>query len=187
MAADLVARGTLTREAADEMLAADGAQIEQPKSEGELSPEAAEIDAVFPPARPEEYQMPYLGETFGPAQQKLDADSRAWLAEARFPAGIGSALLTEVDRTATAWAKMDATARMMHTQTETSTLQKLWGVDGYAAKVSAARQLIREMEAKRPGLVRILEESGAGNSAQVIAQVALHAERLLARRPKPKV
>lgn len=184
MAADLVARGTLTRDAADALLFTDGAQIEQPKPEGELSPEAADIDALFPPAKPSEYQMPNMGETFGPAQQKLDADSRAWLAEARFPAGIGSALLAEVDKTATAWNKMDATARTLHVQKETSVLQKLWGNDGYAAKVNAARQLIKELERKRPGIVEILERSGAGNSAQVIAQVALHAERLLARRPK---
>lgn len=186
MADDLVTRGALTRETADAMLTTDGAQIEQPKSEGELSPEAADIDSMFPPAKPEEYQMPNMGEIFGPAQQKLDGDARGWLTEARFPAGIGSSLLSEVNRTATAWNKMDATARTMYAQQEVTALQKLWG-DGYAAKVNAARQLIREMEAKRPGLARILEESGAGNSAQVIAQVALHAERLLARRPKPKV
>lgn len=185
MADDLVARGTMTREQADAMLVADGVQIEQPKPEGELSPEAAEIDALFPPAKPSEYQMPDMGPEYGPAQQKLDTEARGWLADARFPAGIGSSLLAEVDRTAKAWAKMDDTARRMYAQQEISTLRKLWG-DSYEPRVKAAQQLVRELEAKRPGLARILEESGAGNSAAVIVQVALHAERLLARRPKPK-
>lgn len=185
LADDLVARGSLTREDAEAMLVVDGVPLDKPKSEGELSPEAAEIDAMFPPAKPEEYQMPSMGDEYGPTQHKLDTDARGWLAEARFPAGLGSALLSEIDRVSVAHSKMSDGERQIWAQKEVAVLQNMWG-DSYGPRVKAAQQIIKELELKRPGLVEILEVSGAGNSAFVIAQVALHAERLLARRPKPK-
>jgi len=56
----------------------------------------------------------------------------------------------------------------------------MWGTN-YEANVKAAQQLVREMDTKRPGLLQLLEETGAGNSAYVVAQISLHAQRLASR------
>jgi hypothetical protein len=49
-------------------------------------------------------------------------------------------------------------------------------------KLALAQQLIRELEAKSPGVANFLEATGAGNAATIVVQVAEHASRLAARR-----
>lgn len=48
--------------------------------------------------------------------------------------------------------------------------------------MNLARQLVRELDAKSPGVLDMLTETGGAFSAAVIAHVALHAERLAATR-----
>jgi hypothetical protein len=44
--------------------------------------------------------------------------------------------------------------------------------------MALAVRLVDEIEKKAPGLKAVLEKTGAGDNAAVIAHIALHAERL---------
>ena len=184
-----VAAGRLTREKADAMLRADGVEPPARKAEEALfvPPDEAETTAeVFPAARPEDYRMPRLtqgSEELTQEHIEFDRQARTWLAAAQFPREIGSAVADEVARVdARMQAASDFEFSAFQAQ-ETAQLRRMWGKD-YDRKMGLARQLVAEIEAQSPGLVHVLNETGAGSSATVIANFALQAERLQARRRK---
>jgi len=184
LAAWAVEDGQLTREQANAMLAADGGEplIDAPP----IGSVAAEIDAAFPPAKPMEFEIPSFAPDDAPLTPEMiefDGRARGWLSTAGFTAGIGSAIAKEIAQVADAWEKMNPTERELWDRGEQAKLDGMWG-DQKPAKMELARQLIRELEAKSPGVVELLETTGAGNSAMVAAQLALHAERLAAKRAK---
>src|SRR5574340_860451 len=180
----LVSCGRMTREEADKALAAEGVELVKPE-EG-LSPDAAEIDKAFPPARPQDYEFPQYngpGEGLTAEQAKFDATARGWLADAKFTREIGSSLAIEIDREARAHQSMSDIDRLLYGKQQQILLERLWGT-GTADKISMARQLVRELDARRPGLIALLEATGAGNNARLIAALANQAERLALRRAK---
>jgi hypothetical protein len=59
-------------------------------------------------------------------------------------------------------------------------LKKMWGSE-YKQKLAFANKLVKELDQKRPGLIKLLDQTGAGDSAAVVAQFALQAERLYFR------
>ncbi len=185
MASDLVNRGRLTREQADAMLAEDGVpQAAQPETG--LTPEAAEIDAAFPPARPQDFEFPTYngpGEGLTPEQSKFDALARGWLSDARFTREIGSSLAKEIEREARAQASMSPIDRTLYGKSQRITLERLWGAET-DNKIRMAKQLVRKLDARRPGLLAMLEKTGVGNNARLVATLANQAERLAARRVK---
>jgi hypothetical protein len=64
-----------------------------------------------------------------------------------------------------------------------SELRQLWGAEVADKRMELARRLVREIDAKRPGLIDFLEDHPAiANSPRVVMQLALHAERIYARR-----
>jgi hypothetical protein len=171
------------RAAVDEALAAAG--LDPLPKEENLSPEAAAIDQLFPPAKkPEEYVMPVLAEgEYGTEVQAFDQQARGWLAEARFPRELGSSIAKAAQGEALKLETMDGTGRELWAREQRVMLQRLWG-NKFEAKQAVARQLVQELEAKSPGLVRFLEETGLTNSATLAAQLALQGERLAARRAR---
>jgi hypothetical protein len=46
------------------------------------------------------------------------------------------------------------------------------------ARLAMARQFIRELESRSPGVVELLERTGLGNNSRVIARIVCHCERL---------
>jgi hypothetical protein len=149
--------------------------------------EAAASDAAFAPGKPEEFKLPSLagpGEEHSPDEMVAHAETaRGWLAAAELPASIGSALAEEVAQINTMYSGLDDGGVQLHAAGERAKLDRLWGDDA-PRKIALARQLVRELETKKPGIVDLLSRTGAGNSSVVIAQLALHAERLLARGPR---
>ncbi|MCA3247875.1 MAG: hypothetical protein ING19_01460 [Azospirillum sp.] len=145
---------------------------------------AAEIDKFFPPARPEQYEMPAFaepGEEYGAAHVEADKLARGWLSEARFPREIGSHIAKEAARVAGLVKSMTPETRELWAQGQKESVEKMLG-PAAPKKLALAQQLIRELEAKNPGVVNFLEATGAGNSAAIVVQVAEHAARLAARR-----
>jgi predicted nucleic acid-binding protein len=178
----LVEDGHATQEQVDAMLNADGID---PIVEDNRTEEAKAIDAAFPPAKPEDYRMPRFATDADSVQDimRVEEASRAWLAEARFTREIGSFVAGEVARTAERFQRMDDTERQLWTQEQRVAVERLLGPD-HERRLALGRQLIQEIEAKRPGLVRLLEDSGAGNNPSVVLNVVLQAERLAARLSK---
>jgi hypothetical protein len=171
--------GRLTREQADAMLGADGVKPRQAQAVG---PTAAEIDAAFTPAEPHQYQLPPLAgdDVSNAALLAYNKTAREWLHTARFDRERGSSLANEIARTAEATKRMADSDREIHRRTELSKLERLWG-DQTQSKIKLARQLVRELEEKTPGLVDLLAESGAGNNSLVIKMLAEQAELLAGR------
>lgn len=181
MAAELVKGGKLSQQEADAALKVDG--VEPAQQAAPLSPEAQEMDHAFPPAKPTEYDFTalYNGDDVSKETLAFDQQARGWLSEARFTKEIGSSLAREVDRVTVKHASMSEAEREIYKRTEFNKLERVWGSDT-PKKIGAARRLVLELEAKSPGIVDVLERTGAGNSAIVIAQIAMQAERLLARK-----
>jgi hypothetical protein len=181
-----VERGRLTQAEADAMLQGDNAAPGATPAAG-LSPEAAEIDAAFPPAAPHQYQFPSYsggpGVGLTPEETEFDTMARGWLAEARFPANLGSSLAKEVDAEARRHSTMSKIERTLYGKSQRLLLEKLWG-DQFQTKLDAAEIFLQTIEAKRPGLADVLVRTGAANSARVIAALFFQAERQAARQSK---
>lgn len=180
----MVADGKISLEDVNKSLTEAGYKpIEDPSAKKSLSQEKIEFDQMFPRAKPEEFTMPKLigpDDRYTPEIQKFDQTARAWLSESRLPKEIGNAVARSIGETAVQFLKMNEGEREIFARTERAKLDRLWGADA-ARKIDLAKQLVHELEAKRPGVFWLLETSGAGNSSFVIAQLAVHAERLLAR------
>lgn len=169
-----VSAGRLTREQADELLKADTVTTEKP------APATVAVEG-FPAAQMHEYAMPDLvGDgDYTPEVAAFDRQARAWLATAGLPKEIGSAIAAEVAKVSTELRDANEVGRELYRRTEMAKLQRLWPDENtYTRRVALARKLVAEVEAQAPGMVAMLEHTGAGNSAAVIAHLALHAERL---------
>lgn len=170
-----VAAGRLSREQADQMLKADTVTAEKP------APATVAVEG-FPAAQMHEYEMPDLIGDDGEYTPQVDAfnrQARTWLATAGLPKDIGSAVAAEVTKVSAELRDANEAGRELHRRTETAKLQRLWPDESaYTRRVALAVQLVNEIEGKAPGLKALLDATGAGNSAVVIAHLALHAERL---------
>jgi hypothetical protein len=163
------------------------APVDAPASGGADRPAdeiAREIDQHFPPARPEQFDMPVIadeGEDYGPRQFEADKLARSWLADARLPREIGSHIAQEAARTAALLKTMTPETRELWARGQREMIDRTLGAAA-PRKLALAHQLIQELEGKSPGVVAFLETSGAGNAASIVVQVAEHATRLAARR-----
>jgi len=158
------------------------------EAERQADEQAADAIAFAAPKTPGEYQLPY-GNTFHDRDltaqdMQTDATVRGWLHDAELPASIGSALAEEADLALRNAPSMttdgEAELAMRGCQSE---LRQLWGAEVADKRMELARRLVREIDAKRPGLIGFLEDHPAiANSPRVVMQLALHAERIYARR-----
>ncbi|MFZ5791865.1 MAG: hypothetical protein ACOY3L_14330 [Pseudomonadota bacterium] len=160
--------GRLTREQADAMLKADGVQsAEQPAAGDGLLPPVSEQELA---QRASQYQMPQIADDsggYGKQAQEFDTTARTWLAAAGFDPDIGSSLAKRIGEVSDAWLKMDDNARELSRRSSEAMLQRTWGAD-CARNLALAQQFVRDLEAKRPGIIEFLEASGAGNDPTTI-------------------
>jgi hypothetical protein len=161
-----VADGTLTREQADEAL-----------RNGDSAPEAAEPDVVLPAA----YDLPPIvdeaGEFSAEGLQQVDG----WLRTAQFEAGSGAAIAHEVAKCNARFATMSDVDKELDARAGRERLGKLWGA-ATEQNLQLVGQLLRELEQKSPGLVELLERTGAGNSPLLLVQLHHRAQALARRR-----
>lgn len=105
------------------------------------------------------------------ADTQADAAIRGWLADAELPKGNGNFIAAEARKLVPQLQAMTDSQRDLFQQQERVKLERIWG-DGYNTNMNAARQLVQEIEAKRPGIVNFLERSGLGDSSVVIGLLA---------------
>jgi hypothetical protein len=186
LADHLVEHGGMTREDADRALR-EGHGVEPgtvaPVDPDEEPGEVAMAEALEHGARPEEYRLPRLmepGAQLTPEVVAFDKQAREWLAEAGLPREIGTFVATEVAKVAEATKDATEAQCTAYRMEQEGQLRRMWGSD-FDRKVALARQLVAQVEAKRPGIVEYLEATRAGDCAAVVAQLALAAERLTAR------
>jgi polyhydroxyalkanoate synthesis regulator phasin len=182
LAQDLVKAGKITLEQANKLLQAEGASpLQDPTA---IDPEQAAFNKAFPPPNPADYQFPKMEDAEGDLSetaQELDTHTRAWMAHGRFPKEIGTALATDANDFAGKWAALDDATRETTKNIERGKLEKIWGSKA-EEKIQQAKQFVAELDAKHPGLIKVLSVSGAGNCAAVVVHFAQQAERLAAMR-----
>lgn len=133
-----------------------------------------------PPARMHEYKISYgPGEIDDPAVLAGDTKVREYLAAGGLPKGAGDAIVSEAQKVSTTWAAMEPPARELWMREQNFKLKSMWG-EKYEANITAARDVVTAIEKKSSGLVSMLRNSGAANSAFVIVQLYQHAVRLKA-------
>lgn len=180
MAMHLLSTGAITREQADRALAADGAPPLSPNQDSRTEAQI-EIDTGFPPPQsPTEYRLPPIGNPSGEftdAQMQTANAFQGWLHKARFPAEIGSTLAEDIAKATEIFSAMNETSRELWAREQTAVLERLWGPKT-SENISLAYQLVSELEAVQPGIIACLENTGAGNSANVILAIFQQAERL---------
>jgi len=170
--------GRLTLEQVNAMLAADGVEpINSPSS----------FDKAFPKLDLNQYQVgSLLGEgqdfnSMSPTEiqevAQLGTLAQSWVAEARFPKESGSFVIQECVRTANHLEKMSDPQKQLWMQQQQKSLQDMYKGQ-FKENLALARKLVSELETKKPGLTRFLEESGVGNSAMVVNQFVIQARRL---------
>jgi hypothetical protein len=144
------------------------------------SPEERQFDRDFPVAKSHEIQWPHTEEATTPAYNAVRTEVNSRFIDAGMTADTASYIIKEADafgyRSET-WTPEEHT---LYARSEMAKLECVFG-DQTAAKIETARKLIQTLEAKRPGLVELLERTGLGNNAAVILQIVNHAERLKAR------
>jgi hypothetical protein len=135
------------------------------------------LEQELQPGKLSDYRMPFMPDAT--AEQALAAQktSAEWSMEGRLSPEKHAFITEEIARLTPRYQSMDAGARDLFAKTERAKVDKVFGKDS-ATMVSRARQLVREVEARKPGLVRLLEESGGGNSASVIVALAQQATML---------
>lgn len=178
IAQDLINRG-VSPERVAEAMRADGFDM-QAKTVDQRNDKQREVDSAFGGARPEEYDLPPMQKS----TDRLDMDihngqlaMRNWLSEMKLPKGIGSFVATEVIKIGDHYRSMNSADREIYSRNERVRVEKIFGKET-EHNIELARQLVDEVETKRPGFRRFLEDTGAGDSAAVIVQLAEHAKRL---------
>ena len=136
------------------------------------------VEPALPAAQAHEFDLPPMrddGQPYGEADTAADTAIRSWMVAADLPKGVGSFIASEAKTLAPQIMAMDAPARELFKQQERTKLEALWKGDAFDKNLTAARQLVREIEAKQPGIVDFLERSGLGDSSLVIGLLASHA------------
>ncbi len=163
--------GRITKEQANEMLAADGiAPLSDP----------SHFDKEFPPVDPGKYRIPIAEGEITKDTIEFVKSAQGWLSEGRFDAGIGTFMAEEADRISDQLEKLSPQDKILWEKSQINTLHNIYKGD-FTRNIELARQLVSEIEARRPGLVKYLEDTGAGNSMMVVHQFVQQALRLDAR------
>ncbi len=180
LADDAVRAGKLTRTEADAALAAD-------TTASSAAPSAVDAHLVgmdYHPAAPNEFELPPMigaDEKWTPDAQKASDTARGWLSTAKLDRAMGSALAANAEQTFQHLKGMDETGRQLWAAGQRAQLDRM----GFTPeRIALARSLVREIEAKSPGLEAFLVRTNVGNDARVVAQLVLHAERLNSRAKK---
>jgi hypothetical protein len=140
------------------------ATIAAEQSDCEVPSVGVDSGALETPADPIGYQIEYR-EPDGwplelrPEQQSLDAAVREWTFDAGLPGGL-----------VTAHADTLQTGGVETPEARQTALQHAWGGE-YSTRLATMRELAQSFEAKRPGLVRFLDETHLGDSSQMIIKL----------------
>jgi hypothetical protein len=134
------------------------------------------VEQALPSAQAHEFDLGDLrgdGLPYTEADKAADSAIRGWLADADLPKGTGTFIASEARKLVPQLQAMTDAQRDLFQQQERVKLERIWG-DGYNTNLTAARSLVQEIEAKRPGIVDFLERSGLGDSSVVIGLLASH-------------
>jgi hypothetical protein len=152
------------------------------------SPEEKQFDNAFPAAKPEEFLI--RAGDFGPEptttaeRAQFDANARTartWLSGAGFPRETGNSLVSAIAKVSQQTQHMTADQLETYGYGEFEKLQKVHG-PALDEKLQAVDRMVQVIEAKQPGLVRLLKSKGIMDNAMVANLLIAHAQIYHARR-----
>jgi hypothetical protein len=149
-------------------------------AEDTRTPEERQFDKDFPAAKSHEIQWPHTEEATTPAYNAVRNEVNGRFIDAGMTADTASYIIKEADAFGYRSERWSAEEFTLYARSEMAKLECLFGTQT-AAKIETARKLIQTIEAKRPGLVDLLERTGLGSNSGVILQSVNHAERLAYR------
>lgn len=175
-----VAAGRLTSEQAEKAFNELSTPVEN-RTDGR-SPVAKELDeaGLAPAAKPEDYVI-HWGQEQTPELKQSDTASRTWLHGAGFPRELGNSLANRISKVIQRNA--GKTPDQLAAEADVNII-RLQGVHGgtLPEKFAAANKMIHELEAKQPGLKRLLTSHGVGDDPITVNLLLAQAERYWARK-----
>ena len=182
-----VARGKVTPEAAAKILDELGIPADQRVTpEDTRTDEHKLIDDHSPPAKETDYCIRFYPAGQEPAAmplelKELDGQARVWLASAEFPRELGNSLISTIEQVGRTTKGMTPNQLEAYGHAEYAKLERAYG-PALEEKLSQANRMVQALEAKRPGLNRLLQSKGIGDSALVVNQLIAQSERYHTRR-----
>jgi len=145
------------------------------------------LDRDFgPAAKPEQFQIRY----YTPGQEPpvtpkevkdFDVTARGWMADAGLPRELGNSLVNTLSKAIQHTHTLTADQREAYKDSENAKLHKLFGdPDKLEEALEPARQMIHELDQKRPGLKEFVRAHG--DHALFVAQLVQAAKIYHARR-----
>jgi hypothetical protein len=152
----------------------EAAKVAQWQAEDGTTPVAEEVvEPALPAAQGHEFNIGPLrddGLPYTPEDQEADASIRSWMVEAQLPKGVGDFVISEANTLVPKLMAMDGGQRQLFQASERTKLQAIWK-DDFHRNLKAAREMVKQIEAKKPGLIDFLERSGLGDSSSMILQL----------------
>jgi hypothetical protein len=151
----------------------EAAKVAQWQAEDGVTPAVEEaVEPALPPAQGHEYDLGDMadGQPYTEAHKEADGAIRGWLTEAQLPKGAGNFIINEANELAPKLQAMTDAERGIFQASERVKLQAIWKGD-FSKNLKAARQLVQQIESKKPGLIDFLERSGLGDSSSMILQL----------------
>lgn len=181
---EMVRAGVKTREEADAQLRAYGYE---PAPVDTRSDEAKSFDATFaPPPAPEGYKLDYINrlppgtETSTVAQ--FNGAATSWLHEVQMPPSIGAAMVERAMEVGQRAERMSAPELELWKREQAIAFDRVAKTPERAAQLRAHAVEVLAMPTKTPEFSIGLLQSGARFDATTLMLLALHGERLAARR-----
>lgn len=155
---DDLANGKLTPAQADKAFTDLSTPMEQ-RGPDLRSENQRELDAHFPPARPQDYVIRYdhlnPDDPIPADVKQFDSAARGWLSESGLSREVGNSLVHAIDRVGHDTAQMTAAELDAYGESEYTKLVRCYG-DTLGEKLRQANAMIQALEKTRPGLNRLL-------------------------------
>jgi hypothetical protein len=181
---DDLAKGKISPEKSNEIFNQLGTPLAE-RTDGR-SDEEKELDKNFgAAAKPEDYRITYgkPGEDveMGPELKAFDGNARTWLSAAGFSKEVGNSLINIVGKQAEHHATLTPQQREDFKERENDKLRALYkGQENLNAALDPVRQMLFEIEARRPGLLAFVKAHG--DDALLITQLVNQAKIYHARK-----
>lgn len=184
LADELVRTGAMTKEAADAALRAGG---NEPAVADTRSDQAKSFDATFAaPPTPEGYKVDYINRlpagTDTHTVALFNGAATSWLHAVQMPAGVGAALVERAMEVGQRAARMSAPELELWKREQAVAFDRVAKTPERAAKLRVYAAEVLAMQTKSAEFSAGLLKSGARFDAAVLMSLALHGERLAARK-----
>jgi hypothetical protein len=178
-----LAAGKMTQEQADEAIREATGQDPKDILSDKRSDSERAYDLAFPKAAASDIPWPHTEETTTPQYDSFRNQVNGYMVDAGLTKDSAGYILKLADNFGYQSERWSDEDHVVFGRAEMARLTALWGSQT-DARVNMARQMVDKLETARPGLKALLIESGLGNHAGLILELAQHCERL-SKRSKP--